>query len=266
MDCNSSIAINLKMAHEYNIAQHQVEAPNNCCQPELLTRGMCEGSVVEDTVERNSWGKSRCEQMCCLPNTGGLHGTSGGAPLETLTLQNPVLVWCHVYNSNSSSSKWTQVAGVAYKYINHETVRRSTRHKRSLNENRKCHKQILKLMDVVVGNGPLKLNVKCLSLNELRINIVVCDGGDTDSDAIKDTYGIHCLRVCEGDLWVTDTANGSLGLHYIVPGGENSPVFICLPREESINIIKNSRSSCSAMRTCALTQCQTLTKTLTRAI
>ena len=66
MDCNSSIAINLKMAHEYNIAQHQVEAPNNCCQPELLTRGMCEGSVVEDTVERNSRGKSRCEQMCCF--------------------------------------------------------------------------------------------------------------------------------------------------------------------------------------------------------
>ena len=87
---------------------------------------------------------------------------------------------------------------------NHEMVRRSTRHKRSLNENKKCHKQILKLKDVVVGNGPLKLNVKCLSLNELRNNIVVCDGGDTDSDAIKDTYGIHCLCVHEGDLWVTD--------------------------------------------------------------
>ena len=39
---------------------------------------------------------------------------------------------------------------------------------------------------MVVGNGPLKLNVKCLSLNELRNNIVVCDGGDTDSDAIKE--------------------------------------------------------------------------------
>jgi len=106
----------------------------------------------------------------------------------------------------------------------------------------------------------LKSNVKCLSLNELRINIVVCDGGDTDSDAIKDTYVIHCLRVREGDLWVTDTVNGSLGLHYIVPGGDNSPVFICLPREESINIIKHGRSLYSAMRTCALTQCQTLTR------
>jgi hypothetical protein len=105
MDCNSSIAINLKMVHEYNIAQHQVEAPNNCCQPELLTRGMCEGSVVEDAVECNSWRKSSCEQMCRLPNTGGLHCTSGGAPLETPTLQSPVPVWCHVHNFNSSSSK-----------------------------------------------------------------------------------------------------------------------------------------------------------------
>ena len=38
---------------------------------------------------------------------------------------------------------------------------------------------------MVVGNGPLKSNVKCLSLNEQRNNIVVCDGGDTDLDAIK---------------------------------------------------------------------------------
>ena len=72
------------MAQEYNIAQHHVETPNNYCQPELITRdGMREGSVVEDAVERNSWGKSRCEQMCRFPNTGGLHHTSGDAPLET---------------------------------------------------------------------------------------------------------------------------------------------------------------------------------------
>jgi len=58
--------------------------------PELITRGvMCEGSVVEDAVERNSWGKSRCEQMCHFPITGGLHRTSGDALLETPTLQDP---------------------------------------------------------------------------------------------------------------------------------------------------------------------------------
>jgi len=74
--------------------------------PELITRGgMREGDVVEDAVERNSWGKSRCEQMCRFPITGGLHRTSGDAPLETPTLQNPVPVWCHVHKSNSSSSK-----------------------------------------------------------------------------------------------------------------------------------------------------------------
>jgi hypothetical protein len=84
-------------------------------QPELITRGMHEGSVVEDAVERNSWGKSSCEQMCCFPHTGGLHCTSGDAPLETPTLQNPAPVWCHVHKSNSSSSKQTQVRGVAYK-------------------------------------------------------------------------------------------------------------------------------------------------------
>ena len=184
----------------------------------------------------------------------------GGASLETPTLQNPVPVWCHVHNSNSSLSKRTQVAGVAYKYINHETVRCSTRHKRILNENRKCHEQILKLKHVVVGNGPLKSNVKCLNLDYIRKNIVVCDGGDTDSDGIKHTSAIHPLRIREGDLWVSDTVNASLGLRCSAPSGDKSPLFIRLPREESIKITKNGRDLCSAMRTCALTQRQTLTR------
>ncbi len=42
------------MAHEHNIAQHHVQTPNNYWQLELLTRGMREGSVVEDAVECNS--------------------------------------------------------------------------------------------------------------------------------------------------------------------------------------------------------------------
>jgi len=227
--------------------------------PLLITRvGMREGSVVEDAVERNSWGKSRCEQMCRFPNTGGLHRTSGNAPLETPTLQDPLPVWCHVHKSNSSSSRRTRVAAVAYKNINNEMVKRSTRHKRRLNENKKCRKQKLKLKDVVVGNGPLQSNVRCLSLDELRQNIVVCDGGATDLDAIKDTSGIICLRVRKNDLWIADTVNGSLGLRYRVKGGDNSPVFIRLPREESINIMKDGRGLCSAMRICALTQSQTL--------
>jgi len=93
--------------------------------------GMHEGSVVEDAVERNSRGKSRCEQMCRFPNTGGLHCTSGDAPLETPTLQHTVPVWCHVHKSNSSSSKRTQVAAVAYKQsLLDESVRHSAKHKR----------------------------------------------------------------------------------------------------------------------------------------
>jgi hypothetical protein len=64
--------------------------------------------------------------------------------------------------------------------------------------------------------------------------IVVCDGGDTDSDAIKHIPGIHPLRIRARDLWVSDTVNASLGLRFNVPNGDKSPVFICLPREESV--------------------------------
>ncbi len=106
----------------------------------------------------------------------------------------------------------------------------------------------------------MKSNVKCLSLNYIRNNIVVCDGGDTDSDAIKHTSGIHPLRIRERDQWVSDTVNASLGLRFNVPGGDKSPVFIRLPREESIKITKNGHDLCSAMRTCALTQHQSLSR------
>ncbi len=118
--------------------------------------------------------------------------------------------------------------------------------------NRKCHKQIFKLKDVVVGNGILK--PKRLSLNYIRNNIVVCDGGATNLDAIKSRYGIHYLQIRERDLWVCDTVNASLGLCYIVPGGDKSPVFIRLPREDSIQSMKSGCGVCNAMRTCALTQ------------
>jgi len=150
---------------------------------------MREESVVEDAVERNSGGKSRCEQTCRFPNTGGLHRTSGGAPLETpTTLQNPAPVWCHVHRSNSSSSKQTQVAAIAYKQILHHPAKHSTKHKRSLNASRKCRKQKCKLKDVVIGN--CIFTPKCLSLNFIRKNSVVCDGGATESDALKSKYQI----------------------------------------------------------------------------
>jgi hypothetical protein len=61
--------------------------------PALLPRhGIHEGSVVEDAVERTSWAKSRCDWMCRFPNTGGLHRTSGNAPLETPTFEHPALL------------------------------------------------------------------------------------------------------------------------------------------------------------------------------
>ncbi len=102
------------------------------------------GRVVEDAVERNCWGKSRSDRNCRFPNTGGLHRTSGNAPLDTqiISLNNGTILgshigptktytrkiydhgrtitpivggttptsnpsWCHVNKSNTPSSKRT---------------------------------------------------------------------------------------------------------------------------------------------------------------
>jgi hypothetical protein len=45
---------------------------------------MCaERSVTKDAVEGNSWGKSKCEWIYCIPNTKRLYHSSIDALLET---------------------------------------------------------------------------------------------------------------------------------------------------------------------------------------
>ncbi len=101
-----------------------------------------------------------------------------------------------------------------------------------------------------------------MSSDYIRKNIVVCNGGDTTSDTIKNTSfckSVHYLQIHDGDLWVADTADASIGLCFILPG-ESSPVFICLPRDESLGIMNHGRQICKAMQSCALTQCQSLAR------
>jgi hypothetical protein len=101
-----------------------------------------------------------------------------------------------------------------------------------------------------------------MSLDYIRKNIIVCDGGDTTSDAIKNTSAlnsVHCLQICDGDFWVADTANASIGLRFILPG-ESLPIFIRLPRDESLGIMNNGQRICKAMQSCASTQRQSLAR------
>ncbi len=87
-----------------------------------------------------------------------------------------------------------------------------------------------------------------MSSNYIRKNIVVCNGGDTASDAIKNILAfksVHYCQIRDGDLWVADTANASISLHFILPG-ESLPVFIHLLRDESLGIMNNGQRICKA--------------------
>ncbi len=145
-------------------------------QPEDMNAVHDLGCVVEEAVERNSWGKSRSDRMCCYPNTGGLHRTSGDAPFKTqnfthdkdtesshiattafyanidLNWQTGAISevmggmgqslhpsWCHVNSSYTPSSRRTQVPACAYKDKSHKSASRMTKHKRCTNTNRKCY-------------------------------------------------------------------------------------------------------------------------------
>jgi hypothetical protein len=171
-----------------------------------------------------------------VPNTEGLYRTSVDAPLETHNLthntnwqprsnwgifagrsivedavkRNTHLPWCHVTNFNSPLSRRTQVATDAYKDKPHKYARGTTKHKRGVNANRKWFKRIKFLKDVQVCNVTSKRRVQYMSLDNIRMIIVVCNDGDTTSDAIKNTSAfksIHYLCICDGDLWVADTIN-----------------------------------------------------------
>ncbi len=121
-------------------------------------------------------------------NTGGLHRTSGDAPLDTqnISLDNgtigaqngqtkthtrkiydhsrtitPIVggttptsnpSWCHVNKSNTPSSKRTQVAACAFKGKSHKSASRMTKHKKHNNSNKKRFKQVKFLKDVKVCN------------------------------------------------------------------------------------------------------------------
>ncbi len=80
-----------------------------------------------------------------------------------------------------------------------------------------------------------------MTSDSIRRNIVVFDGGDTTDNVIQPNSscsGIYCLRIHVGNLWVADTINASLGLHFIWPG-ETSPVLIRYPRNESLGIMND---------------------------
>jgi hypothetical protein len=99
MHINIASSLNLIMAqiinNDYNSSRHvELNTPmptHNSRQPRSNCLMHAGRRVIEDAVERNSWGKSGCEWMCCFSNTGGLCRTSGNAPLEThnLTHHNP---------------------------------------------------------------------------------------------------------------------------------------------------------------------------------
>ncbi len=139
-------------------------------QPEDMNAVPDLGLVVEGAIERNSWGKSRSDQMCRFPNIRGLHCTSGDASFETQNFthdndtesshiataafcansninwqtgamsevmggmgQSLHRSWCHVNKSYTPLSRRTQVAACAYKDKSHKSASRMTKHKRCTN-------------------------------------------------------------------------------------------------------------------------------------
>jgi hypothetical protein len=64
-----------------------------------------------------------------------------------------------------------------------------------LNANRKKDKQLCHLKDVQISRTALR-KVNLLDFNYIKKNVIVCDGGDNESDGIQnrlDIEGVNCL-------------------------------------------------------------------------
>ncbi len=79
------------------------------------------------------------------------------------------------------------MAANAYKDKPHKSARHTTKHKGGVNANRKQYKQVKYLKDVQVCNVTSNRRVQYMSSDYIRKNVVVCNGGDTTSDAMKNT-------------------------------------------------------------------------------
>ena len=91
-----------------------------------------------------------------------------------------------MHKSNSLSSRRTQVAAGAYINKRHEFTKYSIIHRRNVNANNKICKQFHLLKDVEVCNVVSK-KLKYFTLDYIKKNIVVCDGGDNEFDGIQNT-------------------------------------------------------------------------------
>ncbi len=105
--------------------------------------------------------------------------------VEDLVGRNTHSPWCQVSKSNSLLSRRTQVAANAYKEKPHKSARCTMKYQRGINSNRKRYKKIKYLKDVQVCNVASNRRVQYMSSDYIRKKIVVCDGGDTTSNAIK---------------------------------------------------------------------------------
>ena len=235
--CNKSVGkMNSHMLHP---------PPKNKMKPWCQ---QCDASITD----QNFSCKSNSKMIC--------HSTKSKKKIVSISREEPP-PWCHVNVSKSPSSRRTQVAAVAYR-MDH-CVKHTTLHKRNINSKRKKIKQKVNCKDVQVSHLASKCNVQRLSLDYIRENIVVCDGGESPHDSIQNLSSsfksIHYLCIRDGDLFVADTCNKSRGLRLILPG-ESSPVFIRLPREKSLEIMDNGNNICRAMKKCALTQRKSLAR------
>ncbi len=172
------------------------------------TKSRLIGTVLGHAAAWYSWGKSGCEHICCFQINGRLHRSSREAPLDTESLQIPI--WCHVKKSKSPSSTQTQVVAVAYldkwnEFRVHLMNHHRTIHKIYLNATQRKTKKDENIKDVTVWKGA---SSKCLTLEYITNNVVLCDRGQYMSTIKENSYtnkNIHLLQISNLDLWVSDT-------------------------------------------------------------
>jgi hypothetical protein len=165
----------------------------------------------------------------------GLRGSSCCADVNNSPTNHPhpsplAPGWFHVYShKRSNCSRRTQCAAVAYSA---DAIPSSVRRRRNFRAKNKQQKQQRKLCTIVVPPE----YYPTVSIEEIKRDIIVFDGGNSDCPSITPPHGVQWRRLHVSDLFIHDDLRDDVGLTF--PRSTNGCLpFIRLPRATSLSII-----------------------------
>ena len=225
--------------------------------PQHVSGEECARNIGGQTTIKNDYSANTVDNGLCdvglegIPDKGVLTPISSNmkpVKQKSKMMKTSIPRHSHTFASKHgrSSQRTRAAAGAFYKWCSSTLVKRHTMRRRIRYFWKKRSKQQSKLIHITETDNMKKARAK-FSDAYLRRNVVVFDGGDRGVPTLNGSGAKwKSTRIEGGDLEICNPSCSRVGIAYEIEEGE--PVFILLPRDESIKINSNGKKLCDAMR------------------